>query len=175
MNADMLAAAALSIGFDHTAVISVDDLVFNHSFRHYCEDNVCGCYGANYSCPPDCGTPEEMENLIRKYKTAVVFCSKHKIPDFSDPAPILAAKRKHNDKMRELIRRSNLHGVMAGAGNCHLCETCAEVNHTPCKFPEERWSCLSAYCVDVAQLAATCGMEYFSSDGSVSFFGIFVF
>ena len=34
------------------AVISAKDIPVDGSFRKFCEDNLCGKYNANYSCPP---------------------------------------------------------------------------------------------------------------------------
>ena len=38
------------------AFVDTKDVVQDPSFRKFCEDNLCGKYNANYSCPPDCGT-----------------------------------------------------------------------------------------------------------------------
>ena len=43
-------------GFN-SAIISTKDIAVDYTFRTYCEDNLCGKYGANYSCPPDSCTP----------------------------------------------------------------------------------------------------------------------
>ena len=37
--------------FSAAAVVDTADIVFDPSFRPYCEENLCGQYGANYSCP----------------------------------------------------------------------------------------------------------------------------
>ncbi|SCH48332.1 Predicted metal-binding protein (DUF2284) [uncultured Blautia sp.] len=50
----------------------MEDLVFDYSFRGYCEENVCGNYGTNHSCPPDCGTVQEMEERARQYRQDLV-------------------------------------------------------------------------------------------------------
>ena len=47
-------------GFDHYKILSARKVQFDHSLRKYCEVNYCGNYGKNYSCPPACGTPEEI-------------------------------------------------------------------------------------------------------------------
>lgn len=52
---------ALEEGFANAAIVDTKDIVFDPSFRPYCEENLCGQYNANYSCPPTCGTPEEMK------------------------------------------------------------------------------------------------------------------
>ena len=46
------------------AVISAKDIPVDGSFRKFCEDNLCGKYNANYSCPPACGTVEEVHNRL---------------------------------------------------------------------------------------------------------------
>ena len=58
MTAEQMVQYAYEEGFSAAAVVDTADIVFDPSFRPYCEENLCGQYGANHSCPPDCGTPE---------------------------------------------------------------------------------------------------------------------
>ena len=44
---------AIDEGFAAAAIVDTTQIVFDPSFRPYCEENLCGQYGANYSCPPD--------------------------------------------------------------------------------------------------------------------------
>ena len=53
---------AKEMGFS-AAIIDTKDVVQEPSFRKFCEDNLCGKYNANYSCPPDCGTVEEVQDV----------------------------------------------------------------------------------------------------------------
>ena len=62
------------------------DLKFVPEFRKFCEQNDCGNYGKNYACPPACGTPEEMEEKVRKYENALVFQSRTPVKDIFDDA-----------------------------------------------------------------------------------------
>lgn len=169
---------AASEGFFAAAVIGAEEIVFNGAFRKYCADNLCGNYGANYSCPPDCGEVEQMRARMQRYTQALVLQTKWKIPDFRDKKAVWSAKHAHNEAMFRVIEcmeQAGCKGLMAGASCCTLCEKCAILENAPCKFPEKRFSCLSAYCVDVKALAERCGMEYFCADGSVAFFGVFAF
>ena len=54
------------MGFS-AAFVDTKDVVQDPSFRKFCEDNLCGKYNANYSCPPDCGTVEEVQARHRPY------------------------------------------------------------------------------------------------------------
>ena len=169
---------ALDEDFAAAAIISMDKVVFDASFRPYCEENLCGHYGANYSCPPDCGTPEEMEARMTAYQHALVFQSKWNITDYRDVLAIKAAKQSHNQAMLRVIesmRQAGFPGLMAGASSCTLCERCAICNGEPCRDPERRFSCLSAYCIYVKKLAEECNMEYACTDGKLAFFGLYAF
>ncbi len=42
-------------GFN-AAMIDKANIPVNPAFRAFCEENRCGKYNANYSCPPNCGT-----------------------------------------------------------------------------------------------------------------------
>ena len=61
MSEEQLLQEALALGFANAALMNTKDLVFMPSFRPLCAENVCGKYGVNYACPPDCGTVEEMK------------------------------------------------------------------------------------------------------------------
>ena len=69
MTHDQIIDIAVQEGFSSASVIDTSVIVFDASFRSYCMENLCGQYGANHSCPPLCGTPEEMKQRILKYKT----------------------------------------------------------------------------------------------------------
>ena len=44
---------AVESGFAGAEVIGTEQIVFDPMFRPFCEENLCGQYGANHSCPPD--------------------------------------------------------------------------------------------------------------------------
>lgn len=161
------------LGFSRCAVVETAAIPFEPSFRRYCEDNVCGKYGANYTCPPDCGTAEEMRLRVQAYRHALVLQSRWEI-DGCSGSQVKAAKAAHNRWTRELIDRAGGVGLMAGASGCDLCAPCLRAADEACRFPALRFSCLSAYCIDVAKLAHQCGMEYFSQD-AVRFFSMYCF
>lgn len=178
MNKDTLIRLALDHGFSAAALIDTSEIVFDASFRPYCEENLCGSYGANYSCPPDCGTPKEMERQMLSFNYALVFQTKWPITDYRDVKAIKAAKQSHNAGMVRVIRQlkqEGYHGLMGGASCCTLCERCAILDKQPCVHPDDRFSCLSAYCIYVKKLADACGMEYTCADGSLAFFGLYAF
>ena len=169
---------AIVEGFAAAAIIDTDKIVFDPSFRPYCEENLCGKYGVNYTCPPDCGSPEAMRQKIMAHRKALVLESMWQIDDYSDKPAIKKAKGSHNRAEIRLLKyftAQGIPGLLVGASGCSLCEPCALVEGKPCNFPDLRYSCMSAYCIFVKKLADSCGMEYDCGEGLLSFFGMYVF
>ena len=170
--------AAHDEGFRGAVIIDTDKIVFDASFRPYCEENLCGQYGANYSCPPDCGTPEEMKQRVLSNKKALVLSTEWEIEDFSQTDKIKEAKARHNAAMLRLIEKLKSighDGFMVGASGCSLCKTCKLIDGKPCKHPDKMYSCMSAYCIHVKKLAEDCKINYDYKDNILHFFGMYVF
>ena len=134
-----LISAALEEGFAVAAIVDTDKIVFDPSFRPYCAENLCGQYGANYSCPPDCGSPEEMKNRILAHKKALVLQTIWEISDYSNMDLIKPAKAAHNAaeiRLAKRLRTDDRDGFIVGASGCALCSPCKQVLGQPCAFPE---------------------------------------
>lgn len=169
---------AVEEGFAAAAIVDTDKIVFDPSFRPYCAENLCGQYGANYSCPPDCGSPEEMKARVLSYKKALVLETIWQVRDYSDAPTIKQAKKSHNAaelRVVKQLRQAGHGGLIVGASGCALCTPCAQTQGKPCNYPDLKYSCMSAYCVFVRKLAEECGMEYDCGEGLLGLFGMYVF
>lgn len=171
-NEEMLALAEKR-GFC-AGLLFTEELPFNADFRKYCEENRCGHYGENHSCPPGCGTPDEMRQRLLRYRTALVLKTERPIGSYRDTAAIRQGKADHNARSRLLADELFAAGdrIYAGASCCDLCGECAP---KVCPFPERRFSCLSAYCLDVAELAARCGMSFSWDEHRLCLYSMIVF
>ena len=165
---------SLQAGFAKAAVVDTAEIVFNPAFRPLCEENICGKYAANYACPPACGTVEEMRRRVLRWRRALVLQSIWQIDPFDD-GQVKPAKRQHNAWTRQVAAQAGGPGLMIGASGCDLCAPCLMVQGKPCCFPEQRFSCMSAYCIYVKALAERCGMEYSCGEGVVAFFSMYCF
>lgn len=165
-------------GFAAAAVVDTQQIVFDPMFRPYCEENLCGQYGVNYCCPPDCGSPEEMKNRILAHKKALVLQTIWEISDYTDAPAIKKAKMGHNTAQISLVKKlrgQGIDGVIVGASGCALCSPCAKKEGKPCRFPDYCYCCMSAYCIFVKKLADSCAMEYDCGEGLLAFFGMYAF
>ena len=125
MKEQELLAQALELGFANAGLIDTGDLIFVPAFRPLCQENLCGKYGVNYACPPDCGTVEEMRQSVLRWPRALVMQSMWDIEDPMDEAQTKPAKGRHNKLTRQLIDRAGAPGLMIGASGCSLCTPCA--------------------------------------------------
>lgn len=169
-------ALARSLGFEQAQIIETKDIPITPEFRKYCEDNLCGKFGVNYSCPPDCGTTDEMRARLCSKRYALVLKTIWDI-DFRDASLVKQNKGAHNRLIRQLIKELPQElqgGIMVAASGCSLCEVCTIVDGLPCRFPEQMASCVSAYCVNVAELCKILGWEYWVEE-RVGFFGMYLF
>ena len=168
---------AEEMGFT-AAYIDTADVVQDPSFRKFCEDNLCGKYNANYSCPPDCGTVEEVQQRLKAGKRALVLQSIWDIGSYDNKDEIQKSKKTHNAailRFTETLRQAGHKGFCLGYGGCPLCDPCKRVNNEPCAHPEQKISCMSAYCIDVAKLAEKCNLEFAWVSEKLYLFGMFVF
>ena len=178
MTEEEMIALAGAEGFAGAAVIDTDKIVFDPMFRPFCEENLCGQYGVNHSCPPDCGTPEQMKQRILAHKKGLVLQTIWEISDYEDKPAIKQAKLGHNTAALRLMKRLRAQGCpgfLVGASGCALCTPCARKEGKSCAFPELQYSCMSAYCIFVRKLAEESGLEYTPAEGLTAFFGMYVF
>ena len=92
MDEKRLLDMAWEIGFG-ASVIDAKQVCFDAGFLKYCEENKCGNYNANYSCPPSCGTPQEMAERVLRFSRVLVLTTQRPMPDFSDIATFKCCKK----------------------------------------------------------------------------------
>lgn len=158
------------------SVTSPEKIPVNEKFRAFCEENRCGRYNANYSCPPDCGTVEELHHKILAEEIVLVVQTKKESVDLTDKASIAAIREAHNASILQLMKQFKelgYAGFCAGYSGCSLCKPCKRTQNLPCTFPEKRISCMSAYCVDVGALAKECDLEFAWEPDKLYLFGMF--
>ena len=160
------------------APIAPQDVPVDYRFRRFCEQNLCGQYGTNYACPPICGTPEALHAQLLAEAQVFAVETVWNIGDYSNRAAIDRAKTSHNAALLRMMRKlkaAGFEGFCAGNNGCPVCEVCSCEEHRPCAHPEERINCLSSYCVDVAELAKRCRLDFAWTPDTLYLFGFLAF
>ena len=165
----------LELGAHKAESIPVSQIVFQEELRKYCEDNRCGRYARNYTCPPMIGEVRPLINKLQTYPQAVIWQNIYQLEDSFDIEGMMAAQEKHNAmtlkiarKLYECFGRRNV--LVLAAGGCTLCKACACLTSKPCLHPEDALSSLEAYGIHVAQLEAVSGMKYINGPNTVTYF-----
>lgn len=165
-------------GVYRTAFVDTKDLVFNPEFRKYCEEDKCGNYDVNYSCPPYCGTPEEMQAKVMQYGRLLLVQTAWEVSDVMNTEETAEAKAKHNAisfNVLDTLKEMGMEPDAMMAGPCKLCKkVCMQMIGKPCPRDYRVFSCLSAYCIDVTKLAKTAGLECWCGDTRVLYFSMFM-
>ena len=78
------------------------------------------------------------------------------------------------DEMKERVL-AHKKAFMIAASGCSVCPECSIVKNEPCRFPDLKASCVSAYCIYVQELAEKLGWDYDLGQGLVAYFGMYVF
>ncbi len=140
--------------------------------------DLCGKYNANYSCPPGCGTVEEVHRRLFTQEKALVVEMIWEVNGFDDKEFIFSSRNKLNRTVLQLmdqLRQKGMDGFCLGYGGCPLCNPCKQTEGKPCAFPEKKISCMSAYCIDVGKLAKKCELPFAWSNDKMHLFGLIAF
>ena len=148
------------MGFSNAAIMDVKDLVFVPEYRKYCEMNLCGNYGLAPSCPPKCGSPEQMNKKMLQYEKALILQTEQPLAGL-DMKGMKLAQIKHNVLAEKIVNRlrkeKKLKVLFMSSG------------------PWKKYSCLSAYCIDSQKMAESLGMKAWEQDGNLRCFSLILF
>ncbi len=175
---DELIKKALELGAADAKIIDTSDLRFDAIFRKYCEDNKCGFYGKNYMCPPEIGTVERLREKVLSFDKGIYFQTISPINGFSDKEGLEESALRHNNlanDIKKYLKSKGFEKVLALATKCRYCPECCKVKGEACIHPDVAVSCLSAYCIDVIDMANKLSMEYKLGDTKIAYFGLVLF
>ena len=92
-------AAAKEAGFSEAYPLDVSTLKPMEQVREACGDGKCRAYGHNWTCPPFCGTLEECEKRMRKYKRGILLQTVGKLERDIDTKGYMRAAKLHGEAL----------------------------------------------------------------------------
>jgi len=138
-------------------------LVPEERIRQYCEENKCGSYGRNYTCPPKVGSLSEIKERLKDYSHGYLFQYSREMDLKKDWKKLIQSKDDFHNmilKIEDYMKKAgkdNVWGLIGG--NCGLCETCAIQKDKPCRHPDKARASLEAIGIDVIGLCNTLGLD----------------
>jgi predicted metal-binding protein len=164
---------ALNCGFSHAGAIDADTIRLRTEVRDACAVNKCGVYNKKWSCPPGCGTLEECEVRIRKYKQGVLVQTTGFVEDSLDYEAMQQLGKdhaKHMDVFTDEIKKLYPASMIMGAGGCRRCEECTFPDK-PCRFPEKMTSSMEAYGMVVSDVCQDNNLPYYYGKDTLTYTG----
>ncbi|MBQ8179561.1 MAG: hypothetical protein IJ026_03840 [Candidatus Methanomethylophilaceae archaeon] len=138
--------------------------------RSKCEENLCGCYGTNWACPP--GFSMDIADLYGRTDYVLVvhrtFCL-----DVQDQEVVEATCHEMQKIVRIMSRelRSNGLDCMGFAdGGCKYCGVCAYPE--PCRFPDMMTPSVSSLGLDLKDYLGSMGEPFYFSDTCMTLYGL---
>ena len=121
MNFKELKELCQSHGFTHTVPLACDTIELKPEVRQMCASDSCHKYNKCWSCPPGCGTLEECEKRVRKYKLGILVQTVGQLEDSMDGEGMMRIEDMHKASFYALekdLRKFYPDMLPIGAGCC---------------------------------------------------------
>lgn len=176
MNLTELMDMARAAGFETVAGLDVGTLKFLPEVRDMCTADRCRSYNRSWSCPPACGTLDEISAKCRKYTRGLLVQTVGKREDEFDFESIERVNDLHKQRFARLAEDYAALGPVypMGSGACTICPTCTWPD-APCRFPEKAHSSMEANGLFVSQVCKDNGVQYYYGPDSICFVSCFLF
>lgn len=163
MNIDNILQQAEKLGFHTAQAIPPKTLKLNPEVRKMCMSNKCRQYDVCWTCPPACGTLEEMEHRIRSFNSGVLLQSVGAIEDSFDFEAMEELEKQHQKRFADLVAwiKTEVKDILPlSAGCCRICPTCTYPD-APCRFPDLAFVSLEGAGILVSELCADNDVPYY--------------
>jgi predicted metal-binding protein len=163
--------AAQEIGFSHCGKVTADHLDFLPEVREMCAANRCNSYGKSWTCPPHCGTPEEISARAAQYHIGVLIQSTGEMEDDFDVECMMETEQRHKahfDALVSLVRQHWPNCLPMAAGTCTRCRPCT-CPDAPCRFPDLAVPSMEAYGLLVSDVCQKAGLPYYYGKQTITY------
>lgn len=149
-------------GFEEAGALNVEALEFMPEVRQMCAADRCRSYNRNWSCPPGCGTLEEIAARVAGYTSGILVQSVGQLEDEFDVETMMETEKLQKERFAALVeaaRAEESDCIPMAAGACQVCKTCT-YSDAPCRFPEKSIPSMEAYGLFVSKVCSQSGMKY---------------
>ncbi len=155
----------------------MDALEFLPQVRDMCAADLCHSYGKNWTCPPACGTLEEITEKVKTYSKGILVQTVGNLEDEFDWDSIEATSQRHQKTFNIFsaeLKKSYPDLLPMGAGACSICPTCTYPN-SPCLHPDLAVISMEAYGLVVSNVCEKSGLPYNYGPKTISFTSAYLF
>lgn len=164
-------ALALQVGFTHAASLDPSTLRFRSEVRDMCAANRCNKYGKCWSCPPGCGSLEEIADRARSFSRGILVQSTGLMEDDFDVETMDETAKLQRERffaLTELVRPLYPNCLPMASGACDACPTCTYPD-APCRYPARSVPSMEAYGLVVSDVCVDAGAPYYHGPKTITF------
>lgn len=173
MNEHKLLTLAAQCGFDHAGPLNVACLEFNPAVRDMCAADRCNNYGRCWSCPPGCGTLEEIAAKAAAYHRGILLQSTGNMEDDFDVETMFDTEKLQKSRFMDFVtkvREVYPNCLPMASGACTICPTCTYPD-APCRFPQLAIPSMEAYGLLVSKTCEDSGLPYYYGPLTITYSG----
>ena len=162
---------AEQVGFTRAAPLETFALAVRTEVREMCAADRCRAYDRSWCCPPACGTPEQCQSRIDRYRRGILLQTTGALEDDFDAESIRRTELRHKASFSTLARQIRLlrpDCLPLTAGTCTLCHKCT-YPAKPCRFPQKRFSSMEAYGLLVSDVCGKAGLKYYYGPKTITY------
>lgn len=174
---DEILAIVENLGFSHYGILNTDDLKFLPEVRDMCASGRCNMYGHRWTCPPACGTLEEITEKAKEFSYGIVLQMTGQMEDDFDVETIMDTEqslKKQFAKMTDLLMEKEIEHLPMSAGTCTICKECTYPD-APCRFPGKATPSMEAYGLVVSDCCLAAGLQYYYGPQTMTFSACILF
>lgn len=162
---------------DQSRVILTSEILFSKQVRTACEQNHCGCWGKTWTCPPGCGSIEQLQSNIIQYKNMLIMTKIIFLRDSFDIEQMNEGRKEFQNYLHQINQKYQMttRGMMIlGVGGCEVCPICTYPSE-PCRYPQKKIISLEAAGIDVVSLAKTAKINYYNGKNTITYFAAILY
>ena len=171
MDISGLIKLALEAGFSQAGELNMGALVFSPEVREMCAADRCRSYGRSWSCPPACGSLEQISERAARYSRGILVQTTGQMEDDFDLEAIALTERSHRAHFDTLARQTLIlfpGALPMAAGCCTRCKKCTYPDR-PCRFPNKSFPSMEAYGLLVSRVCQESGLKYYYGPRTMTF------
>lgn len=161
---------ALDSGFTHAVPLDTTTISLKQEVRDMCK-NGCQQYARRWSCPPGCGSLNELREMICHYKKGILVQTVTELEDEFDWDGMIKAQNRHQEHFHlflEKLRAFNPEFLPLGTGCCMICKTCSYPD-APCRFPQKRISSMEACGMVASEVCRQNHLKYYYGPNTIAY------
>lgn len=171
MNMEELLRLAEACGFDHAGEMNTAAMEFLPEVREMCAADRCRSYGRCWTCPPGCGTLEEISARAAAYSRGILLQSTGALEDDFDVETMMETEALQKDRFRAFVarvREDYPHCMPMSTGACTVCPQCTYPD-APCRFPHLAIPSMEASGLVVSRVCESAGLPYYYGPRTITY------